>query len=280
MACASVTAQVSIHFEAWSRGIWISAYLTSTSDAGMMQRQRLPASLPTVQAVGRLLGDEREVALRVVDGSTTLGTLPVERPIRVGSPMIFAGRRWRVLDVHADKKLIQLTPASGGKPPPFTSGVLQVADTVRKRMRAIYRSDHQPAFLDDMARTLLQQGRDAYTRLKLTEFGMLQHRSETIVLPWRGDTVMNTLAVVMQSRGLDVGHEGVLLTVAATTPTELRTLFHELAMAPPPDPVELAATVAVKPPTSTTTTCPETFSLAPTPRAASTSPTHGTRCAS
>jgi ATP-dependent helicase Lhr and Lhr-like helicase len=181
---------------------------------------------------------------RLVDGTTTLGTLPVERPIRVGSLLIFAGRRWRVLDV--DAKLIQLTPSSGGKPPPFTTGVLQVADTVRKRMRAVYRSDHQPAFLDEVALTLLQQGRDAYTRLQLTEFGMVHHGSDTIVIPWRGDTVMNTLAVVLQSRGLEVGHEGVLLTVAATTPTELQELFRKLAAAPPPDPIQLAATVAVK----------------------------------
>ena len=183
---------------------------------------------------------------RVVHGATTLGTLPVERPLRVGSLIIFAGRRWRVLDVDPDKKLIQLTPSSGGKPPLFTAGALQVADTVRKRMRALYRSDHQPPFLDDAAQMLLQQGRDAYTRLQLNDVALIQHGSETVVLPWRGDTVMNTLAVLLQSRGFDVGHEGVLLTVAEATPAELQTLFRELATAPPPDPVELAATVAVK----------------------------------
>jgi ATP-dependent Lhr-like helicase len=113
-------------------------------------------------------------------------------------------------------------------------------------MRAIYRSDHRPPFLDEAALALLQQGRDAYTRLRLNDHALMQQGSETVVLPWRGDTVMNTLAVLLQSRGLDIGHEGVLLTVAATTAAELQTLLQELATAPPPDPVELAATVAVK----------------------------------
>ena len=57
---------------------------------------------------------------------------------------------------------------------------------------------------------------------------------------------MNTLAVLLQTRGLEVGHEGVLLTVGKIDPDRLREIFRELAAAPPPDAVEMAAGVAVK----------------------------------
>jgi ATP-dependent helicase Lhr and Lhr-like helicase len=69
-------------------------------------------------------------------------------------------------------------------------------------MRAIYSSDHQPAFLDSMATNLLGQGRAAFSRLRLADTAVLGHGADTIVLPWRGDTVMNTLAVLLQARGL------------------------------------------------------------------------------
>ena len=36
---------------------------------------------------------------RLVAGGRTLGTIPVDYPVLVGSLLIFAGRRWRVVDV-------------------------------------------------------------------------------------------------------------------------------------------------------------------------------------
>jgi ATP-dependent Lhr-like helicase len=116
-----------------------------------------------------------------------------------------------------------------------------VADTVRKRMRAIYQGDQQHAFLDPVAANLLDQGRATFARLKLADTAVLAHGADTIVLPWRGDTVMNTLAVLLQARGLEVGHEGVLLTVGKTDPDRLREIFRELAVAPPLDAAQLAA---------------------------------------
>ena len=176
--------------------------------------------------------------LRVVDGSTH-ARHPAGRtshPRRQPHHL-----RWAAMASPRRRPREEADPAHPvirGQASALHRGALQVADTVRKRMRAIYRNDHRPPFLDDAALTLLQQGRDAYTRLHLNDVALIQQGCETVVLPWRGDTVMNTLAVLLQSRGLDVGHEGVSLTVAATIPAELQTLFRELATSQPPDPVE------------------------------------------
>jgi ATP-dependent helicase Lhr and Lhr-like helicase len=56
---------------------------------------------------------------RVLVGSKSLGTLPIDRPLSVGSLLIFAGQRWRILEIDTEKRTIQLTPSSGGKAPKF-----------------------------------------------------------------------------------------------------------------------------------------------------------------
>lgn len=183
---------------------------------------------------------------RVLVGSKTLGTLPIERPVRVGQLMIFAGQRWRVLEVDTDKRTIALTPSSGGKVPPFPPGGPLVADAVRRRMRALYLDDRRPAWLDETAMSLLDEGRAAFARLRLAESAMLARGTSTVLLPWRGDTVLNTLVIVLQARGLDVAQGRVEIAVQDVSPEVLHEHLSELASAPPADAVELAAGVAVK----------------------------------
>ena len=64
--------------------------------------------------------------------------------------------------------------------------------------------------------------------------------------PWRGDRIMNTLAVVLASHGPTVGQDGLAITVGNCPPAPLWELIRELATCRPPDPVALAATVRAK----------------------------------
>jgi ATP-dependent Lhr-like helicase len=70
--------------------------------------------------------------------------------------------------------------------------------------------------------------------------------NETLLFPWRGDRIMNTLLVTLASQGLHVGQDGVCLTVKGATSTGLWTLIRELAVGPQPDPLALAETVRAK----------------------------------
>ena len=67
-----------------------------------------------------------------------------------------------------------------------------------------------------------------------------------MIVPWRGDTVMNTLTVLLAVPGLDVEHDPVALTANNTEPDDVYGVLRKLAAEPPADPVELAAKVAVK----------------------------------
>ncbi|MDQ2876646.1 MAG: DEAD/DEAH box helicase, partial [Actinomycetota bacterium] len=183
---------------------------------------------------------------RLVADGRTLGSLPVERPILPGTLLIFGGRRWRVLGVDIAQRIIELTASGDGQPPTFPGSGGEVADQVRRTMRALYQSTEVPRYLDATARILLGEGREAFHRFGHAGQSIFGWGQETLLFPWRGDQIMNTLLVTLASQGVHVGQDGVCLTVKGTTPTGLWNLLQELASAPQPDPVALAETVRAK----------------------------------
>lgn len=56
---------------------------------------------------------------RVINGDKTLGSLPVDSLIMTGQHIVFGGKRWKVLDVDPDKKVISVEYARGGQAPRF-----------------------------------------------------------------------------------------------------------------------------------------------------------------
>src|SRR6266700_383141 len=183
---------------------------------------------------------------RLVAEGRTLGSLPVERPILPGTLLIFAGRRWRVLGVDIAQRVIELTGSGDGQPPTFPGSGGEVADKVRRTMRALYQSEEIPRYLDSAGRRLLGEGREVFRRFGHADQSIFGWGNETLLFPWRGDRIMNTLLVTLASQGLNVGQDGVCLTVKGTTPTRLWALIHELAAAPQPDPLALADSVRTK----------------------------------
>ncbi len=183
---------------------------------------------------------------RLVADGYTLGSLPVDRPVLPGALLIFSGARWRVLSVDTAQRVIQLTAAEAGRPPVFPGVGGEIADEVRRAMRRLYRSSEVPRYLDATAQNLLAEGRAAFHA-----YGHATHRifawdSQTVLFPWRGDRIMNTLAVVLTAHGLDVGQDGLAITVGNCSPAQLAELIRKLAGGPPPDPVALAGTVRAK----------------------------------
>lgn len=183
---------------------------------------------------------------RLVASGRTLGSIPIDHPVIEGSLLIFAGRRWRVLDVDVSAKVINLTKAAGGKPPTFSGNGMQVAHGIRQRMRLLYSQDTTPVYLDQTAQSFLSDGRKAYQRLGLEESRIVEWGDDTILFPWAGDRIMNTLHVLFSDAGLDASHDGVALNFRKTPPEELNGLVHELAVSKKPDPAVLAKTVLVK----------------------------------
>ncbi|WXH31948.1 DEAD-box ATP-dependent RNA helicase CshA [Myxococcus stipitatus] len=168
---------------------------------------------------------------RLVAGGRTLGTMPIDQPLFVGTYLIFGGRRWRVLAVQGEEKVVELEPAPAGRVPMFEpTGVGGVHDRVREQMRAVYAGDGLPLYLDARAQELLAEARATFQRWRLAERSIVASGQEVHVFPWAGDAVVHTLALALQSRGLSVQTLGPVLSVAgqqADVEGALRALIAE-----------------------------------------------------
>lgn len=180
---------------------------------------------------------------RLVANGRTLGSIPVDYPLLVGNLLIFAGRRWKVVDVDTRSRVIELSRSGGGRPPAFAGGGADVADLVRQRMREIYESSVVPAYLDRPAQLLLDEGRTSYRRLGLHRRHVLGWGADTLLFPWRGDRVMNTILVMLTDAGLEVAQDGVALTIHGATVDEVLASVRVVLTRGVPEAAELAAEV-------------------------------------
>jgi ATP-dependent Lhr-like helicase len=177
---------------------------------------------------------------RLVSGGKTLGQLPISYAVFPDLLLIFGGRRWRVLDVDDERKVIDLVPAKGGRTPAFvgTGGPL-VHDRVREEMFALYGAGRVPRYLDSTARELLDEARTWFGRLDLGRRSLLGHGESTLVFPWKGDRTVGTLALLFAGAGFEVSQGGFFLEVERTVPKEVFEAMRELARGPLPSPREL-----------------------------------------
>ena len=183
---------------------------------------------------------------RLISGSRTLGSLPIDRPLSEGSFLIFGGRRWLVLDVDSKKKIISLAPAKGGRAPIFGGEAGCVHDRIRQEMFTVYMEKSIPVFLDAQAKELLAEARDNFRQFGLAETRILNHGNTTYLFCWRGDRVMDTLVTLLKMKKKMILNEGIALAVSGTSQEEVRSILQEFVAAVPPDPFELARTVANK----------------------------------
>lgn len=184
---------------------------------------------------------------QLVIGGRSLGTLPIDHPIAEGDFLIFGGRRWRILSIDANRRIVELAPSPAGRAPRFASGHgPQIHRRVREQMRLVYDSSDIPPFLDSMGQTLLGEGRAEYQRLGLRRSPLVEYDRSVAVFCWTGDQVLDTLLVQLRARGLKANIEGVALVVDEATPGGLLPHLRALADAGPCDAAELAGTVRNK----------------------------------
>lgn len=183
---------------------------------------------------------------RVVHKGATLGSLPTLYPLVPDLLLIFAGRRWKVLEVDEKRKVVIVVPAAGGQPPRFGGSGALVHDRVREEMKVVYESEDWPAYLNPPARALLEEAREEYRELELNGSPILRWGKDCLLFPWVGDRGMSTLALQLRCAGMEVSIEGVALLVPRTPPGRVTDLLRGLAEDGFDDPTDLAAAVLNK----------------------------------
>lgn len=179
----------------------------------------------------------------VTDRGRNLGALPVDSPVLAEQLIIFAGRRWKVLDVDAQHREILVTAAFGGKPPTFGGDGLPPADEVVAEMRRVYESIDVPRFLDDTAIGLLTHGRETFDHLGLRAFSLRRHEDQILLFPWVGSRAQMALVLSLNARKIAATSNGIAVVVSGKDHQVLADALTALAQEPTPDAVALARLV-------------------------------------
>ena len=172
-----------------------------------------------------------------------LGAIPIDKPLVVGQHVIFAGKRWKVLGVDVERKLVMLNRASGGRPPQFEGGGQAVHDAVRQEMRRVYDQQETPVYLEKTAKSLLAEGMACFHDLQLSQRKVLQVGGTIYLLPWLGDRITTTLAVLLRKEGLTADCAGGIIEVSGSSLGDFSHVVGAILGGAKPTPTELAERV-------------------------------------
>ena len=177
---------------------------------------------------------------RLVANGKQLGSLPISRPLEEGGYLIFAGRRWLIQAVDTVAKVIEVTPAQGGKPPLFEGTGGRVHDQVREEMHRVLSEQAQVSFLNNTAAALLAEARQNYQRLGLADNRLLSTGNGTRVFLWKGDWVNDTVSLALKHRGFKAENEGLCILVKDAKIGEVADTLLDLSQGAMPAAEELA----------------------------------------
>lgn len=191
---------------------------------------------------------------RIVAGSKTLGTLPVDSLILKDQHIIFGGRRWKVTDIDEDKKVIYVVITKGGKPPKFNGGGMSIHDKVRQEMLKIFSAgdyrievgNQKIDFMDKLGRQLFQEGSYHFKEAKIDNNPIYQNGSNCYIFTWMGDKVVNTLTVILVKSGFECSNFAGVIEVQNSNTIELKNCLIGLLKEDLPNETELASVLTTQ----------------------------------
>lgn len=191
---------------------------------------------------------------RIVRGTKSLGTLPVDSLVLEGQHIVFGGKRWKVNDIDSEKKVIYVEHAKGGKPPKFGGAGLNIHDVVRQEMFQILKDgdykisvgDQKVDFADSAARELFGESVRYFEGAKLSREPLLQAGNTTYIFPWLGDKVVNTIVALLIQHGFEAGAYAGVIEVEKASLESVRSTLLKLASMELPTETELAQQVLEK----------------------------------
>ena len=163
---------------------------------------------------GRLPSFVSDEEYRLICASTQVGLIPISRPLITGQKIIFAGRRWQVLEVNEEKKFILVAPSKGGTPPVFDNCLATVNERVRGEMRNVLTGGFDVPFLDAKAKELLAEARENFKRFDLDSTTLIELGDNSVQLfPWSSDIAHDAFVLLMQKNDIDAVNEGIYILI-------------------------------------------------------------------
>ena len=159
--------------------------------------------------------------LTIRHNSETLGTLPTTSVPPVGENLIFHGRRWRVVDIDARAKLVEVSPTAAKKPPFFDGEAGEIHTVVRRKMHDVLNEKKSYAYLHSDAQNELESARKTFNKLGISNCGLVQDGGYFRLFPWTGTRAMLTLSLCAKMDGVECQIKDLSLVYRVTGRSEL-----------------------------------------------------------
>lgn len=146
---------------------------------------------------------------KIIADGKTLGTLPGRlAPLKEDAFIVFAGRRWKVIKIRPQEKVIEVIKAEGGMPPKFYSTGGGLDDAVVKEIFKIYLSLEIPTFLNEQAKLLLQEGRRYFGDYRLNEVWFVKEGKHITFFTWSGSKITKAICLLLSNQGIKLEPSG------------------------------------------------------------------------
>jgi ATP-dependent Lhr-like helicase len=183
---------------------------------------------------------------QIYNKGSHLGSIPISVVLSEGLCIIFGGRRWKILSIDLEKRIIDVERARGGKPPSFGGSGMAVSKEVRAEMKRIYMSDEVPVFLDKTAISLLAEARDYFSRFELDKHFVIDDKGHALLFHWDSDIVANTILLQLKEMGYELVNEGIALEVTNSVSIKVLADLNTIVTKGFNNNLSLASTVANK----------------------------------
>jgi ATP-dependent Lhr-like helicase len=172
-----------------------------------------------------------------------LGTLPITQPLRAGDHLIFAGRKWEIIEVFPEKKLIALKSSLGGAPPLFSGQGQLLHDRIRQEMFCLYKNASPPAYLDRTAKELFNDGLRIFQELGLKNRPAIEIGKTIYLLPWLGDKAVNAIASILTINGVKADSYNGVIDLENCSMNLLQETMKKIIAEPKPSILKLTSLV-------------------------------------
>ncbi len=180
---------------------------------------------------------------RLVTTGRSLGALPLREPVAPGNLLVFAGRRWVVVAVDEQARIITVAPHKGGRVPGFEGSAEPVDDRLSAEMRAVYQDQAPAPGADDALARLVAEGREAYARLGLGQHQAVRSGAEAHLFTWHGTRLNALLALILAADRFTCWPHDVGVVVSGPDIPRLNRRLAHLATNGAPDLETLAVDV-------------------------------------
>lgn len=185
---------------------------------------------------------------RIVSSDETLGTIePDPTVLFVGGALLFAGRRWEIVEIDQDAGLIRVRPAAAGVHPAPPGG-LDIHEEVGQEVCRALRANVVPETLDAQGQTLLGIARTAYQAAGLDTRRIQKSGKDFELYPWTGTRQLRALSAVLNSYGLKASWDWPVLYVGQCTREHLVEVLSQVSCSPAPEAAELCGKTGIKVP--------------------------------